>query len=290
MFFTHFLVEQESIWSICGYTAAYSKGGGRGHFSGYPGDHTCSFIQPQFTAPRFRSELKMAARCTKELALFIVCLHYEPTVELGTEKMRDAWNAPWNWGLHLDLMQLWSILAVRLSSLCRQHSRHTLLVCLHTILVSITINFYRGKLTNISLIIGFSRSKSYLKTSWPWLMESIPARVGFFPFRRAKRDVNNKNNQNNVQHPRTCKVQHASWDISLLSLLDEGLKHSIFSFFLNLGMVLKNSTPGKFTSIWLFKRAEIILKEFEKAQIRFNGGVFVAIASWRSWLSSSFAD
>ena len=149
----------------------------------------------------------MAACYTKELAPFIVCLLYEPTVELGTEKMRDAQNAPW--GLHLDLMQLWSILIVWLSSLCRQHSPHTLLACLHTILVSITINFYRGKLTNFSLIIGFSRSKSYLKTSWPWLMESIPARVGFFPFRRAKRDVNDKNNQNNVQHPRTCKVQHA---------------------------------------------------------------------------------
>ena len=197
---------QESTSSICGYIAAYSKGGGRGHFSGYPGDHTCSFIQPQFTAPRFRSELKMAACYTKELAPFIMCLHYEHTVERGTEKMRDAQNAPS--GLHLDLMQLWSILIVWLSSLCRQHSPHTLLVCLHTILVSITINFYRGKLTNISLIIGFSRSKSYLKTSWPWLMESIPARVGFFPFRRAKRDVNDKNNQNNVQHPRTCKVQH----------------------------------------------------------------------------------
>ena len=141
------------------------RGGGRGHFSGYPGDHTCSFIEPQFTAPRFRSELKMAACYTKELALFIVCLLYEPTVELGTEKMRDAQNAPS--GLHLDLMQLWSILTVWLSSLCRQRSPHTLLVCLHTILVSITINFYRGKLTNFSLIIGFSRSKSYLKTSWP---------------------------------------------------------------------------------------------------------------------------
>ena len=180
-------------------------GEGRVHFSGYPGDHTCSFIEPQFTAPCFRSEVKMAACYTKELAPFIMCLHYEHTVERGTEKMRDAQNAPS--GLHLDLMQL-SILIVWLSSLCRQHSPHTLLVCLHTILVSITINFYRGKLTNISLIIGFSRSKSYLKTSWPWLMESIPARVGFFPFRRAKRDVNNKNNQNNVQHPRTCKVQH----------------------------------------------------------------------------------
>ena len=156
---------QESTCFICGYIAAYSKGGGRGHFSGYPGDHTCSFIQPQFTAPRFRSEFKMVACYTKELAPFIVCLHYEPTVELGTEKMRDAQNAPS--GLHLDLMQLWSILIVWLSSLCRQHSRHILLVCLHTILVSITINFYRGKLTNISLIIGFSRSKSYLKTFWP---------------------------------------------------------------------------------------------------------------------------
>lgn len=180
-------------------------GGGRVHFSGYPGDHTCSFIEPQFTAPCFRSEVKMAACYTKELAPFIMCLHYEHTVERGTEKMRDAQNAPS--GLHLDLMQL-SILIVWLSSLCRQHSPHTLLVCLHTILVSITINFYRGKLTNISLIIGFSRPESYLKTSWLWLMESIPARVGFFPFRRAKRDVNNKNNQNNVQHPRTCKVQH----------------------------------------------------------------------------------
>ena len=195
------------LHAFSGYIPAYSKRGGRGHFSGDPGDHNCSFIQPQFTAPRFRSEVKMAACYTKELAPFIMCLHYEPTVERGTEKMRDAQNAPW--GLHLDLMQLWSILIVWLSSLCRQHSPHTLLVCLHTILVSITINFYRGKLTNISLVIGFSRSKSYLKTSWPWLMESIPARVGFFPFRRAKRDVNDKNNQNNVQHPRTCKVQHA---------------------------------------------------------------------------------
>ena len=180
-------------------------GGGRVHFSGYYGDHTCSFIEPQFTAPCFRSEVKMAACYTKELAPFIMCLHYEHTVERGTEKMRDAQNAPS--GLHLDLMQL-SILIVWLSSLCRQHSPHTLLVCLHTILVSITINFYRGKLTNISLIIGFSRPESYLKTSWLWLMESILARVGFFPFRRAKRDVNNKNNQNYVQHPRTCKVQH----------------------------------------------------------------------------------
>ena len=194
------------LHAFSGYIAAYSKREGRGHFSGYPGDHTCSFIQPQFTAPRFRSEVKMAACYTKELAPFIMCLHYEPTVERGTGKMRDAQNAPS--GLHLDLMQL-SILIVWLSSLCRQHSPHTLLVCLHTILVSITINFYRGKLTNFSLIIRFSRSKSSLKTSWPWLMESIPARVGFFPFRRAKRDVNNKNNQNNVQHPRTCKVQHA---------------------------------------------------------------------------------
>ena len=194
------------LHAFSGYIAAYSKRGGRGHFSGYPGDHTCSFIEPQFTAPCFRSEVKMAACYTKELAPFIMCLHYEPTVERGTEKMRDAQNAPS--GLHLDLMQL-SILIVWLSSLCRQHSPHTLLVCLHTILVSITINFYRGKLTNISLVIGFSRPESYLKTSWPCLMESIPARVGFFPFRRAKRDVNNKNNQNNVQHPRTCKVQHA---------------------------------------------------------------------------------
>ena len=155
---------QESTCSICGYIAAYSKGGGRGHFSGYPGNHTCSFIEPQFTASRFRSELKMAACYTEELALFIVCLLYEPTVELGTEKMTNAQNAPS--GLHLDLMQLWSILIVWSSSLCRQHSPHTLLVCLHTILVSITINFYRGKLTNISLIIGFSRPESYLKTSW----------------------------------------------------------------------------------------------------------------------------
>ena len=139
------------------------RGGGRGHFSGYPGDHTCSFKEPRFTAPCFRSEVKMAACYTKELAPFIMCLHYEPTVERGTEKMRDAQNAPS--GLHLDLMQL-SILIVWLSSLCRQHSPHTLLVCLHTILVSITINFYRGKLTNISLIIGFSRPESYLKTSW----------------------------------------------------------------------------------------------------------------------------
>ena len=144
---------QESTCSICGYIAAYSKGGGRGHFSEYPGDHTCSFIEPQFTAPRFRSELKMAACYTKELALFTVCLLYEPTVELGTEKMRDAQNAPS--GLHLDLMQLWSIPIVWFSSLCRQHSPHTLLVCLHTILVSITINFYRGKLTNISLSLDF---------------------------------------------------------------------------------------------------------------------------------------
>ena len=166
------------LHAFSGYIAAYSKRGGRVHFSGYPGDHNCSFIQPQFTAPRFRSEVKMAACYSKELAPFIMCLHYEPTVERGAEKMRDAQNAPW--GLHLDLMQLWSILIVWLSSLCRQHSPHTLLVCLHTILVSITINFYRGKLTNISLIIGFSRSKSYLKTSWPWLMESIPARVDFF--------------------------------------------------------------------------------------------------------------
>ena len=149
------------LHAFSGYIAAYSKRGGRGHFSGYPGDHNCSFIEPQFTAPRFRSEVKMAACYTKELAPFIMCLHYEPTVERGAEKMRDAQNAPW--GLHLDLMQLWSILIVWLSSLCRQHSPHTLLVCLHTILVSITINFYRGKLTNISLIIGFSRSKSYLK-------------------------------------------------------------------------------------------------------------------------------
>ena len=91
---TNVLVAQESTCSICGYIAAYSKGGGREHFSGYPGDHTCSFIQPQFTAPRFRSELKMAACYTKELAPFIVCLLYEPTVELGTGKMRDAQNAP----------------------------------------------------------------------------------------------------------------------------------------------------------------------------------------------------
>lgn len=167
MFFTDVLVVcyTESTCSICGYIAAYSKWGGRVHFSGYPGDHTCSFIEPQFTAPRFRSELKMAPCYTKELALFIVCLLYEPTVELGTEKMRDAQNALS--GLLLDLMQLWSLLTVWLSSLCRQHSPHTLLVCLHTILVSITINFYRGKLTNISLIIRFSRSKSSLKTSWP---------------------------------------------------------------------------------------------------------------------------
>jgi len=167
------------LHAFSGYIAAYSKRGGRRHFS-VPWWSNLLL----FTAPRFRSELKMAACYTKELALFIVCLHYEPTVELGTEKMRDAQNAPS--GLHLDLIQLWSILTVWLSSLCRQHSRHILLVCLHTILVSITINLYRGKLTNISLIIGFLRSKSYLKTSWPWLKESIPARVGFFPFRRAK--------------------------------------------------------------------------------------------------------
>ena len=48
----------------------------------------------------------------------------------------------------------------------------------------------------------------------------------------------------------------------------EDLNIRFFFFFVNLGMVPKNSTPGKFTSIWLFKRAEIILKEFEKARIR----------------------
>lgn len=101
----------------------------------------------------------MAACYTKELALFIVCLLYEPTVELGTEKMRDAQNAPS--GLHLDLMQL-SILIVWLSSLCRQHSPHTLLACLHTILVSITINFYRGKL------------KKFLVNYWIFAFEELP--------------------------------------------------------------------------------------------------------------------
>ena len=32
------------LHAFSGYIAAYSKRGGRGHFSGYPGDHTCSFI------------------------------------------------------------------------------------------------------------------------------------------------------------------------------------------------------------------------------------------------------
>ena len=183
MFFTHVLVVcyTESTCSICGYIAAYSNGGREGTL---------------FRVPWWSHLLLYRAPI------------YSPALpfRIIEEKMRDAQNAPS--GLHLDLMQL-SILIVWLSSLYRHHSPHTLLVCLHTILVSITINFYRGKLTNMSLIIGFSRSKSYLKTSWPWLMESITARVGFFPFRRAKRDVNDKNNQNNVRHPRTCKVQHA---------------------------------------------------------------------------------
>ena len=148
----------------------------------------------------------MAACYAKELALF----YYVPAL------WDYSWA--WHWGIHL-----WSILTVWLSSLSSQHSRHTLLVCLHTVVVSITINLYRGKLTNTSLIIGFSRSKSYLKTSWPWLMESTPTRVGFF-----SHFVERKGTSITKIIKTKCNTL-AFWDgISLLSLHDGGLKHSIF--------------------------------------------------------------
>ena len=51
-----------------------------------------------------------------------------------------------------------------------------------------------------------------------------------------------------------------------------------FILFLNLDMVLWNSTPGGFAYIWQSKRVGIIAMKTERTQIHFGSDVFAAVA------------
>ena len=52
----------------------------------------------------------------------------------------------------------------------------------------------------------------------------------------------------------------------------------IFSFFLNLDMVLENSIPEKFAYLWQVNRNEIFAMRFETARTHFVIKVFAAVA------------
>ena len=89
----------------------------------------------------------------------------------------------------------------------------------------------------------------------------------------------------------TLHVRHTCCYISLRSLHDRemkfpnsmfyvGQKHKtmIFSFFLNLDMVLENSVPKKFAYCWQINRNGIFAMRFETAQTHFVIKVFAAVA------------
>ena len=112
---------------------------------------------------------------------------------------------------------------------------------------------------------------------------------------------NGFNNQNNNVH-----VQYTSSYMSLPSLFDydvkipdvkfyreyDQVKDEILFPFLNLNMVLRNSTPGEIAYIWQSKWDEIIAIKIEGTRIPFSREVFAApaAATATEWNGSGLQD